>query len=267
MKQLLLYWMRKQEIDDKMIYKEAAIKQECFIRDQICMNLLHTHAFVVSTHRSKSIVLPVYAFTMENGIKVICRENFYGWKLSVVLPKYRPSENIIPEDLLEGGYNGNPSKCYFEGFKDEWVFEGYKPDDKYQMHFSLGIYSDYDFYTVMYMLKHLYGKEDFSKDAKKLTKEYVVNTINRIYDEFGYNEMEMTNDWGKPTERRVMSGFEILWKTYHHLDDYDFRKEKGIDYIPMGTLDIPGEFADYILKYPEIRQTFVSEVKSYNFEF
>ena len=103
--ELLLHWMRKQEIDDKMLYKNAAIKQECFIRDQICMRLLHTHSFVISTHRSKSIVLPVYAFTMENGIKVICRENFYGWKLSVKLPKDRPCENIIPEDLLEDGYN------------------------------------------------------------------------------------------------------------------------------------------------------------------
>ena len=59
--ELLLHWMRKQEIDDKMIYKNAAIKQECFLRDQICMRLLHTHAFVVSTHMSKSIILPVYA--------------------------------------------------------------------------------------------------------------------------------------------------------------------------------------------------------------
>ena len=33
--ELLLHWMRKQEIDDKMIYKKAAIKQECFLRDWI----------------------------------------------------------------------------------------------------------------------------------------------------------------------------------------------------------------------------------------
>ena len=264
--ELLLHWMRKREIDDKMLYKNVAIKQECFIRDQICMRLLHTHSFVISTHRSKSIVLPVYAFTMENGIKVICRENFYGWKLSVKLPKDRPCENIIPEDLLEGGYDENTSKCYIEGFKDEWIFEGYKLD-KTQRNFSFGVYSDYDFYTVMYMLKHLYEKEDFSEDAKKLTKEYIVNSINQVYDKFGYNEMEITNDWGKPTERRVMEGWDIFEKTYNHLDDYNFRKEKGIDYISHHITDRPEEFADYILKYPEIRQTFVSEVKSYNFEF
>ena len=264
--ELLLHWMRNQEIDDKMLYKKAAIKQECFIRDQICTNLLHTHSFVISTHRSKSIVLPVYAFTMENGIKVICRENFYGWELSVKLPKDRPYVEIIPEDLLEGGYDENSSKCYIEGFKDEWIFEGYRLD-KTQRNFSFGIYSDYDFYTVMYMLKHLYEKEDFSEDVKKLTKEYVVNSINQVYDKFGYNEMEMTDGPGKPTERRVMSGWEIFQNTYLHLDDYNFRKDKGLDYIHMDIVDKPEEFADYIIKYPEIGQTFVSEVKSYNFEF
>ena len=35
--ELLLHWMRNQEIDDKMLYKKAAIKQERFIKDQICM--------------------------------------------------------------------------------------------------------------------------------------------------------------------------------------------------------------------------------------
>ena len=264
--ELLLHWMRKHGIDDKMIYKKAAIKQECFIRDQICMNLLHTHVFVVSTHMSKSIILPVYAFTMENGIKVICRENFHGWMLSVKLPKDRPYTEIIPEDLFEVGYNEDISSCYFEGFKDEWVFEGYRLD-KTQRNFSFGIYSDYDFYTVMYMLKHLYEKEDFSEDVKKLTKEYVVNSINQVYDKFGYNEMEMTDGPGKPTERRVMSGWEIFQKTYLHLDDYNFRKDKGLDYIYMDIADKPEEFATYIIKYPEIGQTFVSEVKSYNFEF
>ena len=116
------------------------------------------------------------------------------------------------------------------------------------------------------MLKHLYEKEDFSEDVKKLTKEYVVNSINQVYDKFGYNEMEI-DGWGKPTGRRVMSGWEIFQKTYIHLGDYDFRKDKGLDYIHMDIVDKPEKFADYIIKYPEIGQTFVSEVKSYNFEF
>ena len=55
MKELLLYWMRKDEIDDNLRYKNAAEHQECFLRDEVCTKLLHTHAFVVSTHTSKSL--------------------------------------------------------------------------------------------------------------------------------------------------------------------------------------------------------------------
>lgn len=265
MKELLLYWMRKDDIDDKMLWKEAAENQECFLRDKVCTDLLHTHAFVVSTHTSKSIQLPVYFFMMRNGIKVVCRENFYGWMLSVKLPKDRPYEDIIPKDLIECGYDGDISDCYFEGFRKEWVFEGYKPNDKKQRNFSFGIYSDYEFYTVMYMLKNLYEPKDFSKDAKKLTKEKVVETISNIYANNGYNEIREVFDNGHVS--REMSGWEILWRTWRELDNSDTRKKYGIDYISMDVPDNPEEFADHILKYPEVAQTFVFETKTYMEEF
>lgn len=258
--ELLLYWMRKQKIDEKKIWAKAAIDQECFLRDDICRRLLHTHAFVVSTHVSKSIQLPVYAFTMHNGIKVICGENFYGWKLSVSLPNPRPYENIIPEDLFQDGYN---KSCYFEGFKEEWVFENYNPNDISQTHFSVGIQSDYDFYTVMYMLKHLYDEEDFSEDAKRLTKDYIIDAIKRIYDKFGYNEMISYED----ATVQAVSGSSIFWNTYFALYDSEFRKANGIDYLDYDIFDNIEELANYILKYPKIGKIFLSEVKSYNFEF
>lgn len=188
--------MRKDNIDDKMLWKKAAEHQEIFLRDAICTNLLHTHAFVVSTHTSKSIRLPVYFFMMRNGIKVVCRENFYGWMLSVKLPKDRPYANIIPTDLLSSGYDQNTPDCYFEGFRTEWVFEGYHKDDIKQRKFSFGIHSDYDFYTVMYMLKNLYEPKDFSKTTKTLTKEKVVETINSIYANNGYNSIKNVYESG-----------------------------------------------------------------------
>lgn len=263
--ELLLHWMRKQEIDDKMLWKKAAEKQEVFLRDDICMNLLHTHAFVVSTHTSKSIKLPVYAFLMHNGIKVICRENFYGWKLSVVLPKKRPVANIIPEDLFEDGYNKDIPSCYFEGFKNRWVYSGYNPEDKNQTKFSFGVYSDYDFYMVMYFLKHLYGDMSLTKEINKLTRDDVIKTISTIYMNNGYNEIREVFDNGYVS--REMSGWEIMWRTYHQLDDYDFRKKYNLDYTKMDICDNIGEFADEILKYPEVSKAFVLEKKMYEMEF
>ena len=263
--ELLLHWMRKDNIPDEMLWKKAAENQEIFIRDTICTNLLHTHAFVVSTHRSKSITLPVYAFLMHNGIKVICRENFYGWKVSVELPKKRPVADIIPEDLFEDGYNKNISPCYFEGFQDRWVYSGYDPKDRYQTKFSFGVYSDYDFYVVMYTLKHLYGDMDLSKEMKNLTKEEIVETISNIYANNGYNEIREVFDNGRVS--REMSGWEIMWRTYHQLDDYDFREKYNLDYTKMDICDNIGEFADEILKYPETTKEFVLEKKMYEMEY
>ena len=256
--------MRKWEIDDKMIWKNAAEKQAIFVRDEICTNLLHTHSFVVSTHRSKSIILPVYFFTMRNGIKVICRENFHGWMLTVKLPQDRPYANIIPTDLLSSGYSENTADCYFEGFRKEWVYEGYHPDDIKQRNFSFGIYSDYEFYTVMYMLNHLYGEIDVTKDMNKLTQENVEKTIEKIYDQFGYNDWEVHTRYGNPRTDRIMSGWEILWRTYRTLDDSDLRKKYNIDYKDiMNIEEEPKRFAEYILKYPEVKEAFAREVKMY----
>lgn len=265
--ELLLHWMRKDNIPDEMLWKKAAENQECFLRDTICTNLLHTHAFVVSHHRSKSITLPVYAFLMHNGIKVICRENFYGWKVSVELPKKRPVADIIPEDLFEDGYNKNISSCYFEGFQDRWVYPGYNPKDRNQTKFSFGVYSDYDFYVVMYTLKHLYSDMDLSKEMKNLTKEEIVETISNIYNKYGYYEFETERSFGKDIESRVMSGWEIMWRTYHQLDNYDFRKKYNLNYVKMDICDNIGDFADEILKYPETTREFVLEKKMYEMEY
>ena len=83
---LLLQWMRSSEIDDSMCWKNAAERQMCFVRDVLCTNLLKVPVFVVSTHMSKSILLPVYRFRLQNGIIVTARENFYGWSVSIKSP-------------------------------------------------------------------------------------------------------------------------------------------------------------------------------------
>ena len=52
----------------------------------------------------------------------------------------------------------------------------------------------------------------------------------------------------------------ILLYTYRQLDDYDFRKEKGLDYLPYGTANDVDKFAEEIAKYPETRKVFAMEV-------
>lgn len=257
--------MRKNEIDDNLIYKNAAKKQEIFLRDVVCGDLLHVPAFVVSTHYSKSVKLPVYAFTMRNGIKVICRENFYGWKLSVELPGERPYAEILPEDIINEGYKGKriPS-CYFEGFDKKWCHCSYRPDVK-QRKFSIGIYSDYKFYMAMYFLSHLYEPIKFGDTVAKMSKKKVADSIWNISERFGAHEMRKDTSWGKEIERPVMSPWALLWITYSSINNYKFRDEKGLEYEDVWGIDEdPERFAEMILRFPEIAERFALEEWLYN---
>lgn len=242
MKEFLLSWLRKDVIDDKMYYKKPAEWQEIFVRDDVCLGLLNVPVFAISTHCSKSITLPVYGFTMRNGIKVICRDNFYDWKVSVQIPdNYEVIKNAIPEDLVNDGYKNDISDCYFEGFKKEWCFPAYNPDNTEQHKFSIEVYGDYRLYTLLYILKNLY--KDVDVDAAGVDVE---KSINKLYKEFS-------------VDNRNLSGSELLTDTYRNLDDYDFRKAHGISESFYDIYKDPKRFAEEIVKYPEILKIFLME--------
>ena len=59
--ELLLHWMRKQEIDDKMIYKNAAIKQECFFEG--------SDLYEASTH---SCICSIYTYVKIYYSSCVC---------------------------------------------------------------------------------------------------------------------------------------------------------------------------------------------------
>jgi hypothetical protein len=91
----LTKWARNNEIPDEMIYKKAAGDQLCFMRDTIPSILSTSYEEyrgiqnscleIISSHRSKSIDLPVYKLVFRDFTFVI-RDNFYNWKISVNVP-------------------------------------------------------------------------------------------------------------------------------------------------------------------------------------
>ena len=93
-------------------------------------------AQVISTHRSKSAVLPVYLLQRPDlGLRLILRNNFYNWKISVI------SEKPIVEPAFEGlfhtippiepDYTGDPlHPVYFEGFPEDLIFGYYSTSDQ-----------------------------------------------------------------------------------------------------------------------------------------
>lgn len=245
MKQLLLSWLRNDEVDDKMIYKNAAERQEIFMRDDVGASLLKVPVFVVSQHHSKSITLPVYGFTMRNGIKVICRDNFYDWKVSVQLPECREHGDIVvPRDLATDGYRKHISDCYFEGFKNEWVFPAFDPDDDEQLNFSIEVADEYRLYTLLYNLKHLFMDKTF--DTNNITVDEVKLSIRNLYDKFF-------------VDNHNLDGNELFFETYYHLNDYDFREEHNIEESLWDIYKNAEDFAEQIVKYPEILNEFLME--------
>jgi hypothetical protein len=134
----LLSWIRddSNKPADTMIYKDGLNAQVNKIHsitgmlwsgERGCSDYLYKdreeRAYVINTHRSKSIVLPVYKIIWK-GMTFILRDNFYNWKVSVEseTPIIRDFEDIFEDETI-------PS-VYCEGFTDDQVYGKYSENNK-----------------------------------------------------------------------------------------------------------------------------------------
>jgi hypothetical protein len=112
-------------------------------------------ACVISTHRSKSITLPVYNLQHPTlNLQLILRNNFYDWKMSVI------SQTPIVADFsglfyttppLDPKYTGDSlSPVYFEGFPSDLVFPYYSQTDGTQ--WSAEISTDQELWTSVFLI-------------------------------------------------------------------------------------------------------------------
>ena len=150
----LLTWCRVNEPNDDMIYKKGYWNQIVFIRDTI-MNMVckdyeeyvNNPVLVINTHKSKSIVLPVYQINLfDSKIKIVLRYNFYDWKISI------DSDIDINVDFM-GLFKSDEkiNSVYCEGFKKEQVYDSYSNNKK---QFTFEISDIYELYTFMFLLKN-----------------------------------------------------------------------------------------------------------------
>jgi len=179
-------WITAQTVGDEMLWKGAFGSQVGFVRDTIVSLFgwgLHYEAKdeipdVISTHRSKSIILPVYELTRKDlGLRLIMRDNFYNWKLSVI------SEKPVIADFtglfhttppVEPDYTGDPlHQVYFEGFPKELIFGYYEPSDKKK--WSAEISGNYGLYTTIFLILRSFGviapHEWHTRESHKLELE------------------------------------------------------------------------------------------------
>lgn len=264
MVELLLYWQRTFKLDSNLIWKSSAESQECFVRDTICGDLLHSNCFLVNFHHSKSCKLPVYYMKLRNGISVITRGNFYDWKISVEIPEEYPAlpANYLPDDcmswrMVENRYETIDS-YFLEGFKYEWAYEGYNPATPAKK-FTIEVPTDEKLYVIMHYLKHAYPETVINVSDDTRTIEEIQASIDHIVDNFGGSEVEK-DDNGKTvynydgTPSTVMSIRDIFWRTYYKAYRLDNVKE------PEGDSKT---YAECIMKNPEVHEEFLRDEQTY----
>jgi hypothetical protein len=163
-------WISAQTIADEMLWKGAFGHQMMFLRDEllplIARGLPYEKAskevaFVISTHRSKSIVLPVVSYERPDvGLRLVVRQNFYNWKLSVI--SEQPLRNNLTEAVLprlchtsppiDESYTGNElANCYFEGFPDDLIF-GYFDQSPLGTRWSAEIWGHEEMWTAVFAI-------------------------------------------------------------------------------------------------------------------
>ena len=260
----LKYWKRKWELDDDLIYKKAGINQAGFVSGEICGNLLHVHGFVVSTHCSKSCKLPVYYIKMRNGIKLIMRNNFYDWKMSVEIPEQYAALPIdfLPADCLSHSMVKNEgdkiATCYMEGFSSEWCYDAYLPKNP-PKRFSIEVPDNHRLYVIIHRLKHAYPDVEFHTEDDTRTKEHIAEAIERIWNANGFADLRDEERWGTTFKKPVMSGWEILWQTYRKIDDLYYDHKIDVKELPDLSKSKPMQFAELIMQHPEVHEEFLRE--------
>ena len=123
-------WAMANQQADTLIYKDGYWDQIMFVRDTIAgllsstweeYQIVQASARVISTHTSKSVLLPVFRLELADGTAFTMRCNYYNWKVSVSSPCAVEADFMGLFDPDERIHN-----VYCEGFLDELVYGPYR---------------------------------------------------------------------------------------------------------------------------------------------
>lgn len=153
----LTAWKRVHDVPETRIWRDQFHNQMHFIGYIIDALIRKDYedfkdnsVMVISTHRSKSIDLPVYQIDLEKyGVEMILRDNYYNWKVSV------NSKKPLDCDFM-GIFDPDEkwSSLYCEGFPYDKVYGSYNENHS---QFTVELTSKYDLYTFFIILKNYLG--------------------------------------------------------------------------------------------------------------
>ena len=144
----LPHWIKANTPEFKMMWRSSAEEQFALVsalEDIVDYYNLKGTISVVSTHRSKSILLPVVLIDLTFA-QIVLRGNFENWRVSVLswfeLPEYIGKIFVETEPLFD---------LICEGFHPEWIFGLFKNDRR---KFSISLNTDLQ---VTAFLARLFG--------------------------------------------------------------------------------------------------------------
>ena len=105
---------------------------------------------------------------------------------------------------------------------------------------------------------------EFDPETDKRSVEEVAKAIEKLYDDNGFNKFETENMGDREWKRRLMSPYDIIWRTYYALEQAE-RKANNGEYVSITKIsENPKEFAEHILRFPEVHAILLSEEFCYN---
>jgi hypothetical protein len=150
-------WAMAHQPSEELIYHKGYWTQIMFIRDTIKGVLATTDEDykssderwrVISTHRSKSVELPVFELTLLDGTVFTMRYNFHNWQISVNSPREVDADFL---KLFDPDSDTYTQAVYCEGFPHDRVFPVYGKSDKKKFTVTLwgGDYYVFTFFWIM----------------------------------------------------------------------------------------------------------------------
>jgi len=155
----LVEWWPNHSPADELLWKDGYGHQCSFVLDTLgsmlikgidgdpddLIELIKNSIWVISTHHSKSVKLPVFRLKHPTkGIELVMRNNFYDWKVTVV-----SDEPIVDNFYDLFNKTEKIDAVYCEGFDAAWVFGPYA---KNQQQFTIEIGNDYALFTFFWLL-------------------------------------------------------------------------------------------------------------------
>lgn len=111
------------------------------------IELIKNSIWVISTHSSKSVKLPVFHLKHPTkGLELVMRNNFYDWKITVI-----SDEPIVDNFYDLFNKTEKIDAVYCEGFDPSWVFGPYAEN---QRQFTIETSNDYALFTFFWLLKN-----------------------------------------------------------------------------------------------------------------